>query len=46
MSFTLIKNIIKIGEGILINIDTQDLLDYILNHSIEKTNPRSPPLIF
>ncbi len=45
MSFTFIKNIIKIERGILINIVTQDLLDYILTHSIEKTNPRSPPLI-
>lgn len=46
MSFTSIKNIIKTGEGLLINIDTQDLLDYISDNSNEKTNPRSPPLCF
>ena len=44
MSFTLIKNIIKIGKEILIKIYLEHLLDYLIAHSTEKTNLRSPPL--
>jgi hypothetical protein len=46
MNFIFTKNITEILKGVLIKLNTLDNFDYVITHSIEKTNPRSPPYIY
>ena len=45
MSFIFTKNITEILKGVLIKLNARDNFDYVITHSIEKTNPRSPPIL-